>query len=128
VICAPRWGRVVPIVVTLVAAACTSSSPPAAAATPGSTQGHIAFASDRAGHRNIDVMNADGTGLRQLTNDAAKDVGPVWSPDGTKIAFNSDRDGNFEIYVMNADGTGVKRLTDNPTDDGLPAWSPAGGA
>jgi len=93
---------------------------------PPSNQGKIAFASDQAGHRDIVVMSADGTAPKALTNDAAKDVGPDWSPDGTKIAFNSDRDGNFEIYVMNADGTGVKRLTTNPGDDGFPAWSPDG--
>jgi Tol biopolymer transport system component len=44
-------------------------------------------------------MNADGTGLRRLTDDLAEDAGPAWSPDGTKAAFASDRDGNFEIYV-----------------------------
>jgi Tol biopolymer transport system component len=83
VICAQRGrGRFVPIVLTLVAAGCTSYPSPPGTATLGSTQGHIAFASDRAGHRDIDVMNADGTGLRRLTDDAAKDVGPVWSPAG----------------------------------------------
>ena len=42
----------------------------------------------------------------RLTNNAAFDIEPSWSPDGTKIAFASDRDGNSEIYVMNADGSG----------------------
>ena len=58
-------------------------------------------------------MNADGTGQTRLTNNAAFDIEPAWSPDGTKIAFASDRDGNVEIYVMNADGTGQTRLTNN---------------
>lgn len=71
-------------------------------------------------------MNADGTGLRALTDDPAQDVLPAWSPDGTEIAFLSTRDGNEEIYVMNADGTGVRRLTDDPADDVDPAWSPSG--
>ncbi len=47
-------------------------------------------------------MNADGTGLVDLTNNPAYDESAAWSPDGSKIAFDSDRDGNFEVYVMNA--------------------------
>ncbi|MCH8874415.1 PD40 domain-containing protein, partial [candidate division KSB1 bacterium] len=53
------------------------------------------------------VMNTDGSNLLRLTNDPATDVGPAWSPDGTKIVFVRDLD----IYVMDADGSNVKRLT-----------------
>ncbi|MFP4466164.1 MAG: TolB family protein, partial [Candidatus Goldiibacteriota bacterium] len=68
------------------------------------------------------VMNADGSGQVRLTNDAASDMYPDWSPDGSKIAFTSDRDGNDEIYVMNADGSGQVRLTNDAADDIYPAW------
>lgn len=40
----------------------------------------IAFAGDRDGNAEIYLMNADGTGVRQLTDDPAEDVGPSWSP------------------------------------------------
>ena len=73
------------------------------------------------------VVNADGSGVRNLT---PKPVGayaaPAWSPDGRKIAFVSDRDGNSEIYVMNANGSGQRSLTRNPAFDDDPAWSPDG--
>ena len=69
-------------------------------------------------------MNADGTAQTRLTNNAAIDDGPAWSPDGTKIAFTSNRDGNDEIYVMNADGTGQTRLTNNAADDSSPPGPP----
>jgi TolB protein len=69
-------------------------------------------------HRHdIWVMNADGSGRRNLTLSVSQpfaiDEGPVWSPDGRKILFVSNRgDGNwFEVYVMNADGTGKRKLT-----------------
>ena len=70
-------------------------------------------------------MNEDGTGLVNLTNNAAADYRPVWSPDGTKIAFTSYRAGSYEIYGMNADGAGVTRLT-NINTSGIPVWAPDG--
>ncbi len=86
----------------------------------------IAFMSDRDGNLEIYVMNADGSGVTNLTNNSAGDGFPSWSPDGARIAFVSDRDGNLEIYVMNADGSGVTNLTNNSAGDGSPSWSPDG--
>jgi len=99
----------------------------------------IAFArkpdwcSDRGGtrpcagsHSDIYVMNADGSGKRNLTHDALQNAEPVWSPDGRRIAFVSRRDGKAEIYVMNADGSGKRNLTRNPAKDVSPSWSPDG--
>jgi Tol biopolymer transport system component len=86
----------------------------------------IAFTTTRDGNSEIYVMNANGTGQTNLTNNTATESGADWSPDGQKIAFASRRDGNAEIYVMNADGTNPKRLTTNSTSDFSPAWSPDG--
>ena len=38
-------------------------------------------------------MNADGSGVVQLTDNEYNDGAPAWSPDGGRIAFNSDHDG-----------------------------------
>src|SRR5262245_42031627 len=61
----------------------------------------------------IYVVNADGTGRRNLTRNAGYDAGAVWSPDGQKIAYIGTREkgpgglfGKADIYVMNADGSG----------------------
>ena len=72
------------------------------------------------------VMDADGSGPRNLTPGVASGEGPVWSPDGRKLAFVSRRDGNSEVYVVNADGSGQRRLTRSPAWDHDPAWSPDG--
>jgi Tol biopolymer transport system component len=75
----------------------------------------------------IYVMNDDGSGLMRLTNHAAEDGRPSWSPDGSRIAFDSIRNGyDYDIYVMNADGSSVSALTDTPSQDVFPAWSPDG--
>ena len=75
----------------------------------------------------IYVINADGTGKRRLTRDAAFDCCPSWSPDGTKILFTSARDGNDEIYVMNADGSGQRTISPSPSTQEFGAvWSPDG--
>ncbi len=90
--------------------------------------GRIVFASDSF-IRHIDVVNADGSGLTQLTfpsGSTARDDAPSWSPDGRQIAFSRDSSFNNEIYVMNSDGSGVMRLTNSPGWDGEPTWSPDG--
>jgi Tol biopolymer transport system component len=79
------------------------------------------------GDLDIFVMNADGTGVRQLTGidgGAAEDDDSFWSPNGKQLAFHSTRDGDEEIYVMNADGSGVTQLTFNEGfADGVPVWT-----
>ena len=75
------------------------------------------------------VMNADGSGVRNLTPKprGAAYAAPAWSPDGRKIAFVSERDGNSEVYVMNADGSGQRNLTRDLAYDGDPPGRPTGG-
>lgn len=121
------WVRVfiLACLATLGFVAALSNSQPANAAFPG-PNGKIVFSKSVGGNEDIYVMNPDGTGVTQLTSDAANDQYPKWSADGTKIVFDSDRDGDFEIFVMNADGSGVSQLTSNTALDAIPSWSPDG--
>src|SRR5437016_3611984 len=97
---------------------------PAHAAFPGKN-GKIAFTSLRTGNYDIYTMNADGSDVTALTNDAAADFLPAWSADGEKIVFESNRGGTNGIWVMNADGSGKAQVTAF-ANAGFPAWSPDG--
>jgi len=73
----------------------------------------------------IYVMNADGSGLTNLTTYPAGGVWPAWSPDGSRIAFDLLA-ATGGIAVVAADGSGFTRLTNGPGDDYFGAWSPDG--
>ena len=105
----------------LSALACVLA-PPAQAAFPGAN-GKIAFV--RAD--DIWTTNPDGTGQVNLTNTAAVESNPAWSPDGKQIAFDRVVGPGFtrQLFVVNADGTGA---TPVPNTSGRedPTWSPSG--
>jgi Tol biopolymer transport system component len=76
-------------------------------------------------HVEIFVVNADGSGLRNLTGNAGGNF-PVWSPDGRQIAFSRDNGSTPNLYVMNADGSGQRRVTQEPIPVWGASWSPDG--
>lgn len=85
----------------------------------------IAFESDQDGDMEVFVMNADGTDIRQLTQNTRHDEGPVWAPDGRRITYTSGVDDlNGDIWVMDADGTDQMQLTATPGRDESPDWQP----
>ncbi|NIO70086.1 MAG: SH3 domain-containing protein [Anaerolineae bacterium] len=68
----------------------------------------------------IYVINADGSGLRRLTDG----MEPAWSPDGKKVAFGRWRDPRG-IYVIDEDGSNETLVFGWVAAKG-PAWSPDG--
>ena len=87
----------------------------------GQADGKIAFISDRAGHGDVWIMNADGSDPVNLTQgrDCAS---PAWSPDGTQIAYIA----SGEIWLMDADGSNPQQVTDDAVDKARLFWSEDG--
>jgi Tol biopolymer transport system component len=75
----------------------------------------IAF--DRSVHDEhaIFVMNADGSGARQLTPWTLRAAQPDWSPDGKRLVFYSNfagpRSVSANLYTIAADGSRLTQLT-----------------
>jgi Tol biopolymer transport system component len=99
----------------------------------------------------IFVMNADGTGKRQVTANGASNFAPFFHPDGRRIIFSSNvhdvssssgspspltGDGrrktergsppSFHLYLINDDGTGLERVTFEGSFNSFPMFSPDG--
>lgn len=69
------------------------------------------------------VMGADGSRPQQLTDNALRDEGPAWSPDGRLLAYTSGADDTHgDIHVMTAGGRHLRRLTTYANADESPDW------
>ena len=90
-------------------------------------RGRVAFTSDRdcPGFPGLFVMSVDGGEVESLIE--CDVVGPVWSPDGSRIAFGYSADlPRVQVWVANSDGTGLDQLTNEPGGAYSPRWSPDG--
>lgn len=85
----------------------------------------IVFSTGGNTQEDIFIARADGTALRQLTDDPHKDRGPRWSSDGERIGFYSDRSGTYENWTIKPDGSDLRRLMAESGGLGL-VWAPDG--
>lgn len=88
----------------------------------------IAYVVEKQGRSDLDVMNIDGTGNVNLSNNNKGFWSPAWSPDSKKIVTTS-RDtarGNLELVEIAADGTSKTQLTKVGVSTDTPQFSPDG--
>jgi TolB protein len=86
----------------------------------------IYFVSDRSGHKEIWVMDYDGSNQRQITHLSSISLSPRVSPDGSRLAFSSLTKTGWEIMMYSLD---LNRMVSFPHMGGTnlsPAWSPDG--
>jgi Hydrazine synthase alpha subunit middle domain len=95
----------------------------------------FSYRKDAADDYHIWEMNADGTGLRQITSGPnVSDIDPVYLPDGD-IVFASTRDRKLcacnvhvqaNLFRCEPDGSGLRQLGGNPLFEGHPWPMPDG--
>lgn len=85
------------------------------------------------GQLEIFVVNADGTGKKQVTANGASNFSPYFHPDGTRIIFSSNVETkgeggrpSFHLYLVRDDGTESERLTTEGQFNSFPMFSPDG--
>lgn len=93
----------------------------------------IAFITKEDLSNSLWVMNADGTGLLDVTKgQSGWYFAPIWSPDGKRLASTCciTKDNLVfwpDVFVINADGTGINNVTNTKLDSEIgPCWSSDG--
>jgi dipeptidyl aminopeptidase/acylaminoacyl peptidase len=98
-------------------------------------QGKVVWSSSRANSKHdIWLMNADGTGITQLTKSNNVDWYPRISPDGSKVLFVRSKSGwvpesdaeqhdKWDLWIINIDGTNEKKAAE---DACWGTWRPSG--
>lgn len=86
--------------------------------------GTIAFNMNRDGNKEIYLMDAKGSNLRNITRDTLDCYSPSWSPDGKWIAYTAGTGNNYDIYIINIESSEKRRLTNTKKRNESPAWAP----
>jgi len=105
-----------------------------AGTAPGSdlppVRGWVAYDSDLFAEgqpgRHIQLIAADGSCKRALTEGAEIEKQPAFSADGKRIAFAANGTGTFQIYAMDLANGDRTQLTNVPEGATYPSWSPDG--
>ncbi len=92
--------------------------------------GRVAFFSERTGNWDLFVMDADGSGLVNLTDDpaaASRCGGSTPRPRPMAAAcLPLGCGGHVQVFVARTDGSGVTRVCHDANDDYAPQWTPDG--
>jgi WD40 repeat protein len=88
----------------------------------------IAVFAKRERGRGLVLLDPLHGGVRRIIDmeDVEQQVGPAWSPDGTKVAFSGNRAGRFDIFELDVESGAVRNLTDDEAYDGSPVYTPDG--
>ncbi|MCC3404078.1 MAG: PD40 domain-containing protein [Microcoleus sp. PH2017_10_PVI_O_A] len=94
----------------------------------------IAFLSGTYPQQQVYTINADGTNLKNLTNNPQNQVYNVklfWSPDSSRIAYYQGKTGDLsgdeqDIWAIDLNSGTAKNLTQKPGNYDALSWSPDG--
>ena len=79
------------------------------------------------GQYDIFIIRPDGSEIRRVVENDAKESYPTWGPDGKRIAYISDRSGVGNIYITDIEGDQEDQVVTNLLASALDYdWSPDG--
>ncbi|HEY0659287.1 MAG TPA: protein kinase [Pyrinomonadaceae bacterium] len=97
----------------------------------------IAYVSGSGGHRNVWLVDADGSGSVQLTDNADSNLFlscPLWSPDGKRLAYTAKQEKSSAqgkrlsaALVIDIETKNTKTVVQSETFQRLLGWSESGG-
>ena len=88
--------------------------------------GRIAYSGNSGGDYDLWTLKPGNTPER-LTEDAALDAHPSWSPDGKALVLESTREGGIsQLWRIDPKSRQLTRLTDIKGGARMPAWAPVG--
>jgi TolB protein len=95
-------------------------------ADPLNQGGTVALAMRQNGYDNLYALLVGQVDPIRLTNQAADDRDPAWSPDGRYLAFASNRNDYWNLYTLDLAQGETRQLTNGRSFVGNPSWSPDG--
>ena len=96
-------------------------------AAPSPDGSKVAMILSKSGSPDVYVCNADGSGLKQLTNTKEDESSPCWSPDGQWICYAGKKDERRALWKVSPSGGAPVRIpTSGVSSPSEPDWSPDG--
>ncbi len=76
------------------------------------------------GGAQVAIVNADGTGFKELTSGSGNNAFPSFAPDGKRFVYRTFTKDDYGLRIMNLKTKAVTSLTQEY--DNFPLWSPRG--
>ena len=86
----------------------------------------VAFISDRTGHREVWMMDYDGSNQRQITNHRNLTLNPSFSPDGERLVYTGFTPDASYLYIVARQGGGRVRIGTGVNLNTSPTFAPNG--
>lgn len=97
------------------------------ASGPAADAGRLAFMGPYGNNFQVFVANADGSGLRMVSDGQSESLFPSLSPDGTRVAYAmSVGQNDLDLVIADLENGESTKVTEGPDLDNQPVWSPDG--
>jgi TolB protein len=74
------------------------------------------FHQEKSGNWEVYITDKNGKNEKNITNDRASDIEPIFSPDGTKVLFTSYNNGDPGIFSIDLNTNNKTKLNTEESD------------